>query len=355
MLKFQKMLIHLSFSTKFLYLQPNQLIIIKKRKNKMMKSLKKILILIFIGILSFSYAQDMNEAGAKFNEGLEAMNTKNYAGAVKSLKASLDMCQLLGADAADLKSKVEEQLVSAYYKNGLTLYKGKKFDAAIAELKNAIKAAKAIGDNQTAEDADGYIPKVYSSKGLGMIKNKKYDEALKVFAEAIEYKENCVNAYYGQGLAYKEKDDIDQAIVSFNNALKYGKDVPEAAKTVKNVKSAAQKMLEASAAKELQIEHTSKAVEYLNASIAFGNKSYNTFYMLALAQNKLKNFDEAIDAANQGIEVQKGDASDILFEMGKAYEGKGDTAKACETYKKVVSGPNVKAAEYQAKEVLKCN
>ena len=77
--------------------------------------------------------------------------------------------------------------------------------------------------------------------------------------------------------------------------------------------------------------------------------------MLALAYNKQKKYADAISAANTGINLEAGDKSNLQFELGKAYEGKGDAANACTAYKAVVSGPNIKAAAFQVKEVLKCN
>ncbi|NOR88107.1 MAG: tetratricopeptide repeat protein [Bacteroidales bacterium] len=320
-----------------------------------MKILKKTLILLFVGLLSSSFAQDLNEAGTAFNDGNEAYKAKKYAEAVNYYKSSIDACQLIGGDAADLQLKVEAQIVNAYYKKALTLYKGKKFDEAVAELETTIKAAENVDNASIAKKAKAYIPKVYSSQGMGLLKAKKYDESLAIFDKALKYKEECVNAYYGQGLALKAKGDIDGAVVSFDNALLSAEGNPKAAKTVKKVKNAGQKMLESNAAKELQIEHTEKAIGYLNASLKYGSTSANTYYMLALAYNKQKKYDDAIKAANDALAIEQGDASNIQFELGKSYEAKGKTALACTAYNAVVSGPNVKAAQFQNKEVLKCN
>jgi len=76
--------------------------------------------------------------------------------------------------------------------------------------------------------------------------------------------------------------------------------------------------------------------------------------MLALAYNKQKKYTDAISAANSGLTIEGADISSMQFELGKAYESKGDAANACKAYKAVVSGPNVQAAAFQVKEVLKC-
>lgn len=320
-----------------------------------MKNLKKVLILLFIGLVSFNYAQDINAAAEAFNNGNEAIKAKNFAGAVGFYESSLDECNMIGTDAAELQGKVEAQLTKAYYYNAQILYKKKKFDASVAEFNKAIEAAAVSKDTKTAGKAKNFIPKVYASQGLSLVGDKKYDESLVIFEKALGSKADCVNAYYGMGLAYKEKDDIDAAVESFDNAVKNGAGNPKAEKTVNKAKSAAQNMLEANAAKELQIEHTQQAIDYLNKANTYGTGSANTYYMLALAYNKQSKFDDAIKAATQALATEGVDGNSVNFELGKAYEGKGDAANACASYKKVTGGPNVKAAEFQVKEVLKCN
>ena len=315
--------------------------------------LKKTLILLFVSLITIGFAQDMNEAGTAFNDGNESYKAKQYAAAVASDTESIDVCQMIGADAAELQTKVEAQLVNALYKNSMTLYKGKKFDAAVAEFNKTIEAANTANNSKIAAKAKIYIPKVYSSQGMGLVKGKKYDEALAIFTKALDYKEGCVNAYYGQGLAYKGKGDIDAAVVSFDAAISNGEGNTKAAKTVKKANSAARKMLESNGAKELQIEHTQKAIDYLTKAQTYGAVSGNTYYYLALAYNKQKKSGDAITTAKSGIALG-GDISNLQFELGKAYEAKGDAANACTAYKAVTSGPNVKAAAFQVKEVLKC-
>ena len=79
------------------------------------------------------------------------------------------------------------------------------------------------------------------------------------------------------------------------------------------------------------------------------------YYYQALSNNNLENWDEAISAAELGVKAEKEDKSNLYFELGRAYEGKGDATKACDAYKGVTSGPNVDAANYQRATVLSCN
>lgn len=318
-----------------------------------MKTLKRALLFLFVSTFSLGFAQDINTAGEAFNLGNEAYKIKDFPAAIKQYESSLSICETVGAEADVLKKQVNDQLTKSYYYSAQNLYKDKKFDEAVAEFQKASQKAEATGDAKIKEKSDEFIPKVYSSQGLGMVSAKEYDKAIEVFNKALQSKGECVNAYYGLGLAYKEKDMIPEAIQNFEAALKNAEGNEGATKTADKVKDAAQKMLEANAAKELQLEHSQKALEYLAKAIEFGNTSANIYYMQAMAHNKLKSYDEAIAAAQQGLTLG-GDANNLNFELGKSYEGKSDSENACKSYKAVTGGPNLKAAQYQAKDVLKC-
>jgi len=319
-----------------------------------MNKMKFTLLILFIGFVTLVNGQDLNAAGAKFNAGLELDKAKDYSGAVKAWEESISICNAIGFDAEELKATIQKKLGYTYFKEGITFYKKKKFDSALKALKNAVKTANEIGDTKTAKLASTYIPKIYSSKGLSFLAKKDYQGALNIFDEAIKFKPNCVDAFYGKGMTYKEMDQLENAALAFDQVIKFGSGKKSALKKVGSAKEAAQKMFEAKAASELQIEHNTEALELLNNVLKYSQSSSNTFYLLTLANNKLKKWDATIEAGQKALGLTGVDASAVNFELGKAFEGKKDTSNACYAYKKVTSGPNVDAAKFQIKEVLKC-
>ena len=76
-----------------------------------------------------------------------------------------------------------------------------------------------------------------------------------------------------------------------------------------------------------------------------------------MSYNATSKFDQAIEAGNKGLELESKPEkqADFYFQLGKAYEGKKDNANACASFKKVTTGPNKAAADYEIKTVLKCN
>lgn len=321
-----------------------------------MNTLKRTITLL--GILLFSFvvfSQTVEDAGAKYNEGNTAMQNKQYADAVTLYNDALAMADAAGPDADQLKGNIQTQLINAYLKNGLVFYKNKNYDAAITNLNQSYKLAKSTGDDTMANKLAGYIAKLHSSKGLSLIKQKKLDDALVEFKNARVTNPKCVISFYGEGIVYKDKGDMTEMMSSFDKAIQYGTENQKMVKYANKAKSVAVIGLLAEATKELQKEHAAKAVEYINNSFKYKAADGETYYYLSVAYNKLKKYGEAIAAAKKSIGMKEGDKSDVYFQLGQAYEGKGDNTSACSAFKKVTTGPNVDAAKYEIKEKLKCS
>jgi len=319
----------------------------------MLKKMMILMAVVFFGAKVF--AQSMDEAGEKYNEGNEKYSVKDYAGAIISFEEALNICNTVGADADGLKGNIQKQLNNSYYKNGLSLYKKRKYDDAIANMQKSLALSEELGDESKKAKNINYIAKIHSTKGLTLIKEKKLDEALAEYDAAQKVKAGCVNASYGKALVYKEKGDMDLMMQNADEAIKNGAGNEKAAKYVGKTKSLAAKTLLNEGTTELSKEHGAKAAEYLEASMKYQAGSADTYYYLAIAYNKTKAYSKAIEAANKAIELKEGDKSDIYFEIGQAHEGNGNTAGACDAYKKVTGGNNIETAKYQITTVLKCS
>lgn len=321
-----------------------------------MSLLKTLTTLTGVLFLSFTImAQSVDEAGAKYNEGNEFYKEKNFASAVKSYEEALKIAKSAGPDAADLKSNIEKQLLNSYYNSAKNQYKKAKYDAAIATFEKTYAFANEIGDNSKAKASKSYIARVRTSKGTSLLKDNNTDDAFSEFKMATEISPKYYKAYFGLMLVYKDQDDMANMMANADKVLELGASDTKASKTVKKTKSTASKALLNAGAKEIQSGSSKKAIEYINDSFKYADGSSMSYYYLALAYNKENNWAEAISSCEKAISMDpEKDKSDIYFTMGQAYEGNGDSAKACESYKKVSTGPNVDAAKYQITQVLKC-
>ncbi len=312
---------------------------------------------LLVGLLMFGlglYAQSVADAGEKFNEGTAQYKAKAFGQAAKLYEQALEMCKMAGSAAADLKPQVESQLTNSYFWDGISLYKRREFDQAIAQLKKAKAMAASIKNEKIKGYAHLYIARVYSSKGLSFIREKKYAEAATQFANALKEKPDCYNAYYGKVILAKSQKDMTAMMSAVDQLGKFAVSSAKATQKYNAAKQIAFNALLNNGAEQLQKSHTAKALESLNNAKKYGTANADLFYYMALANVNLKKWDSAIAAAKKALSMQSSDKSDIYFTLGQAYQGKGDKAAACGAFKHVVKGPNVKAAQYQRKQVLKC-
>ncbi len=312
---------------------------------------------LLAGLMMFGmglFAQSLTDAGETFNQGTAQYKAKNFAQAVKLYEQALKMCKAVGPDAADLQSQVETQLGNSYFWNGISLYKKREFDQAVAQLKKAKAMAAATQNEKIKNYAHTYIARVYSSKGLSMIKQKKLDNAAEQFALALKEKPDCYNAYYGKTLLAKEKKDMEGMMAATDHLAHLAAANAKAGKRYNQAKYVTFTTLLNAGAEQLQKMNAAKALVFLNDAKKYGSANADLYYYTAVANLSLKKYDAAIAAAKKAVSMQTAEKSDIYFTLGQAYQGKGDKTAACSAFKHVLKGPNVKAAQYQIKQVLKC-
>ena len=300
------------------------------------------------------FAQTVDEAGQKFNAANEQFKANSFSQAVNLYEQALKSAKAAGPDAADLQAKIEDQLVSAYFKNGISFYKRRQFDQAIAQLRKSKQLAKTIQNQKFIKLGTTYIARVYSTKGLVAIKKKDYTQATAQFEAALKEKPDCINAVYGKSLVAKGQGNMDQMMALVNKLGEMSASNSRAAKIFPKAKNMAFRTLLNNGASELQKEHAAKALTYLQEAVKYHSGTASLYYYTAIANIKLSKWNAAIEAGKKAVALEKNDKSDMYFTLGQAYQGKGDKSNACKAFKSVVKGPNVAAAKYQIKEVLKC-
>lgn len=315
--------------------------------------MKKLTILITAFIISLSAgltAQDLNDAGEAYNDAIALTKENKTMEAIQSFQESADICSELGEVGEGLKIKAETQIASLYMKLGIDAYKAKEFDTAISLFGSSQQYAYNVGKADLADKAAGYIATTYAALGNGLYKEKSYEQALTKFDKAIEYKPEYFKAYYGKAICYNKLDNTEGLEEAVNKVIEYGGDD----KTVEKAKTLAANYFLNLSGKALQKESYREAAMMAKKCIEYNYLEATAYYYQALSNNSLGNWDEAISAAETGMKAEKGDKSNLYFELGRAFEGKGNVEKACEAYGNVTGGPNMDAANYQRKTVLNC-
>ena len=323
--------------------------------------MKKTLILAFaVTILTtFSgkqlFAQTKEETGNAFNAALELSKT-DMAGAVIKMQDVLKMCSTVGKDADSIKMKVETVLPVFQYNVGINLKNEKKTDQAITAFEKSDEFADKFKDSNIKEKTEIQLVILYTTKGSNLLKAEKADSAIMFVDKALKLNPDYSKAIFTKGQAYKKKGDnvkmVETMKLAITSASKTNDTVIiKAAKN--NIGSSLYQDGLAAYNKKLYTE----AVNKLNESLSYGFKTKDLYYVLAVSDNSLKKYDEAIEAATSGLALdeQTNDKMARYYcEIAKAYEGKKDIANACANYKKAAFGASAQFSNDKIKNVLKC-
>lgn len=264
-----------------------------------MNTMKKAL--FFIGLTLFSigiYAQSVDEAGMKYNEGNQAFNSKDYAGAVVSYTKALQIAEQAGPDADDLKAKIEKQLTTSYLKNGLSTYK-KDIDGAIAILEKGLSFAQSNNDKSSAKKFKSALAQIRVKKADKLRGENKLDEAYAEYEMALEMKPDYPKSLYGEGMVFKEKGDIDKMMEKMDLVIKNGESNTKMAKVVAAAKANAARALLAKAADELNNQKFTNAVKYIDLSVKYGPFDEGTMDIFNQIATQAKDIPETADAISK--------------------------------------------------------
>jgi tetratricopeptide (TPR) repeat protein len=316
--------------------------------------MKNLTILLFAFSLLFSInlsAQSLNSAGKAFNKGISLAEEAKIPDAIESYEKCIRICTELGEEGNELKGKAEAQIMNIYMDKGLEAFNAKNYDGALTNFMLAADYAQNSNDIESVEKTNKYIATCYTGKGNALYKNKKYKDALNNFTTALEYNSSYAMAYYGMAICYSKQEEgvaMEEAVA---NVVKFGED----SKIVEKATKLAATYYVNQCVLAIKAENYRIANMMAQKSLEYDDQSQKTYYYKTLANNGMGNFDEAIKDAMSGIKIGGEETSDLYFELGRSYAGKGDNTKACEYYAKVSSGPNLDAANYQRQSVLKCD
>lgn len=322
----------------------------------MRKTGKFILLVTIIGITLNGYSQTKDEAGIAYNEGIQFTKSEEFDKAIASFEKAIDICNKVGMEANDLKGMIEKQIPDVYFKSATALYEQKKIDEAISKYEKTAEIANKYDNPEIEGKAKNIIPQLYYVKGASDYKQRNYEDALKNLNTSVEKDPDFAKSYYLLGVVYNKMDDAEMMKKSFDLAIQKA-ELDNDQKTASKAKKTASKYLANFAVKSIQKEQIDNAIVYLDQSIEYGDGDADTYYYYAITYNKKSSWDDAIKAANKALELEKDEKdaeAKIYYELGTAYYGKGDKDSACKAYKEAAYGDHVAQANYQIKEVLKC-
>lgn len=296
-------------------------------------------------------AQTKNEAIEAYNQGVGLMKT-DVQGAINAFENSVKICEQVGDSAAELKEKAITVLPDLYYQKAYKSYTDKNIPAAISASKETISVADKYKNDKTKDRAVNLLTQLYMLQGSNYFKNNQNDEAIAAFDSAIIVNPDNSKALLNKALVYRKLDNAEQFSATIDKFIE--KAGSEAAQ-VDQAKKLAIDFFKAAGGKANQTKKYDEAIQSLNQATKYGDDK-DVYYQLAMANNGKKNFAEAANFAQKGLDMETGAAeakAKFYYELAVAQAGKGEKDNACANFKNAQFGPFATAAKAQQTN-LKC-
>ena len=270
------------------------------------------------------------------------------------LVAGLSAAPVLGQDSGGDKQEYKRA-----YNAARKAAQNKDYQKAYQEFSRAAKLAEQAGDQQVARSASKVVAQLDYNFGLQAMKNGQPEQAVEHFNSGLESFPSFANNYWGKAQALKKLDRTDEAIATFEQAISTGQEqgnetlVSKAkAKIRDHYVYLASQALSAenvtSAAADEALNHLSALDEYEIEPDA------SVYFYRATAANAKGNTQQAVDLANQALEVSNGSRTDkakIYFLKGEALMKLGNNNEARTAFQNAAYGSYKQSAEHYLEQL----
>ena len=313
----------------------------------------KKLFVTMCAILAVGFASAQSEVIAKFNEGVTAIQGKNYTSAIALFETVIDK----GMDSEDSKvltcvNTAKKYLPVCYQNVGLSAASQKNYTKAIEYLTKAAEVAELYGNSTAKQKANMVLAKVYQVQGGEAFNAKDYATAASVFEKGYAANPRNTDMALNLATSYCELGKYDEGMAIYDKICKMPADKYAAA------------IAKAEANKTLYTNNKVASMQQagdFDGVIAMAEKLQASAPALAEkirieAYNGKKDYAKVIAlgetaAAAQTSEEEK---SSIYFLVGAAHNAKYNASgnkdaasreSAIATLKKVTAGASVEAAK----------
>ena len=170
-------------------------------------------------------AQDFNAAVDTFNSGIQSESKLERLELVRSAMAQFQACG--EDDAAAMVEKCKEIIPDILLSLGKESINDKKYDEALAYIREAIAVAKeyelpAEGSDSIEAKALKLIPDALMRKGTTLIKANDFANAIAALQEALEYDAQNGKIWLLLAQSFIKTGDDNQAVEALKSAAEFG-------------------------------------------------------------------------------------------------------------------------------------
>lgn len=329
--------------------------------------LKKLFLFLVMAMttVAVNAQQTLTDAINAYNQAQETAGANEYLDAISLYENAIDIANTLGAEGEDIKNRSQAAIPKLYLARASQDYNAFRSSRTMADLDNAIASfleAQSAGEqyNNTSvqQQSRGAVAQLYYVKGTMLFKQEDFAAADDALNDAIQTNANYSKAYYQKALVYQKTNpnDLEGTMSLFDRAIAVSEQVGDNT-TLRLANDRAHKELLFRGSKAIEAGNNTQAIELLQLSLEYDSGSADSYYRLAEASNKLGRRDAAIQHSQRALELEQGgntDKAKIYFELGVAYQAKGNKGEACKALTNASYGSFKNPAEHKMEFELKC-
>jgi tetratricopeptide (TPR) repeat protein len=321
------------------------------------KSLQRLLLITGITIFAGfqMQGQSLIEAQEAYNAGMDLVETDIEA-AIEYVEKSLEIASRLGAEGEEVKELAEIQIPGLYYDKAMGLYRERNIEKAIDGFEEAMEISDKFDDAGTKRRSEQVLHQLYAIQANTEFRENNNKEAIKLFDKALAINPQHARSHLGKGLVYRRLEDTEKFRESMDKAIEAGLTTGEE-QIAQTAESTARDYFLVRAVRAKGEQQNDLALELLNTSLNYDRSFPETHFLMAATYNVKSQFQNAVNSARKAIDLagdNREETAKMYFELGKAYEGLGNTAQACSAYSNAAFGNFEASAKYQREHVLKC-
>lgn len=303
----------------------------------------------------FGFSQTVKEAVEAYNAGASIIK-ENPQGALEHLYRALELSEDLDYDGKETKELAESLIPQAHYQAAMLLYRQKKMNETLDQLEKALETSKKFFDKKTQSSVERIIPQLYNQLGNSEYRANDYEAAINHYKKAIDIKPDYPDPYLGISLSYENLENYESMLDYLKQTIEVANNANDRGKAEDAQRKAKGYLLRNGQEAQQGGKHEA-AIEWFTKVLDFDKTDGSVYFVLAVSNSELKNWDKVVEYSKLALENANGslDEAGIYYQMGVAYQNQGDTTQACQSFNNALSGSYRAAAEYQIKEVLKCN
>lgn len=236
------------------------------------------------------------------------------------------------------------------FRAGLKAAKTNNSSQAYTQLEQALQLAQDTDQGGAENQISGYLQKLPKNWGNTAIENENWSEALTHFEKGTEHAPNDAYMYYGKGLALVNMDSTETGLETLQRAIEVGNETGNTRVTGLAQERIRDEFL-ARASEALNAENPSNAqantaLDALDEMREYVDPNAQSLFYRARALFELGEHQNALNTAQQGLDMHQGSRSDAAkfhFIVAESQLNLGNQQAACQTFEQAAYG------DYQAR------